>query len=642
MKINRRLYFILSSIFFINIHSYSAGIDELLSKYEEESDLSKKTKIESLGHYIVISRRDIDIMQAYTLSDVLKSLKLHTYTPNRFGVYQLVSASSMVAVNTSYRLYIDDHEVSSIHTDNPFLMFDNYPLDGIDHIEIYYGSGAVRLGNEPSLIIIKLYTKEPSRENSATVRFSTSTRKDGTISFNDARVIKDNISYNFLANLSYYNFPPTHVYGESIDRDIKGGYIFFKFKYYDTDIDLSYINISRDAFAGLAVDFTPEISKTKSEDFYINITQKFLDDKSLKLNISIDTNYRTGEFSNSLTGGGVFATWIYPYPTNPSKIPFYYYERRRLTKYNLYLSKEFKTENNTTLIGASYKIKDNDIKNIYYKTPSGEFNLKEILPFNRVNLLTAFVENQYNLTDRNLIFTGIKLDHHSRNGGYRDITEYTARVGFTSFLSENLYIKGFLNRTYVPPSFYEVEMSLNGQDLKTEKISGASFEVEYKKENHKVNLFYGYAKAKDMIVFTPVAQNINKKLEAQFLSVDYEYKINFGNKISLNIHKTFNNSDEFSSQDGGSIKLFNSNDRFDLYNELIYRKGFKLYGKKIDDSFDYNLGLSYRLDRNLSLKFKGENLLNSSPKSVFVNSVGNIIVLPSFCRRFIFSIEKVF
>lgn len=168
--------------------------------------------------------------------------------------------------------------------------------------------------------------------------------------------------------------------------------------------------------------------------------------------------------------------------------------------------------------------------------------------------------------------------------------------------------------------------------------------LNIKKEKHKVNLFYGYAKAKDMIVFTPVAQNINKKLEAQFLSVDYEYKINFGNKISLNVYKTFNNSDEFSSQDGGSIKLFNSNDRFDLYNELIYRKGFTLYGKKIDDSFDYNLGLSYKLDRNLSLKFKGENLLNSSPKSVFIvpKPVDDILVLPSFYRRFIFSIEKVF
>ncbi|MEZ0323513.1 MAG: hypothetical protein ABWJ98_04290 [Hydrogenothermaceae bacterium] len=325
--------------------SYGKDIKEILSEYEEASDLSNKTKIENLGHYIVITRRELDIMQAYTLTDVLKSLKLYTYIPNRFGIYQLVSAGSSVGSNTSYKLFIDDHEVSSIHTDSPFLIFDRYPLDNIDHIKIYSGAGAVRIGNEPSLIIIKLYTKEPSRENASVLRTSVSSRRDYTISFNDARVIKD-ISYNLLISRSYENFPTYRLFSTNLSRDTKRNYLFLKLNYQDTSLDISFADVKRDAFGGLAVDFSSTFSRTSSQDFYINLTQKFLEDKSLKLNLSVDINRREGEFANDLAGGGVFLAPIYPdNPTSDSlKIPTYYYEKRDFNKYTLYISKEFKTE----------------------------------------------------------------------------------------------------------------------------------------------------------------------------------------------------------------------------------------------------------------------------------------------------------
>lgn len=618
------------------------NIDILLSKYEEAADLSKKTRTESLGHYTVITRRDLDVMQAYNLSDVLKSLKLHSYLPNRFGIYQLTSAGSSAGINTSYRLYIDDHEVSSINTDNPFLIFDNYPLDGIDHIEIYYGAGAVRLGNEPSLIIIKLYTKEPSRENTALVRASASTRKDHSLSFNDARVINPNLSYNLVVNHTYLNFPSYHIAGGSISRDTRGSFVFFKIKYHDTTIDVSYAGVNRDAFGGLAVDFSPTISKTKSEDFYINITQRLLEDRSLKLNLSFDTNTRKGEFGNELQGGGVFASQFYPYPPDPLRIPLYYYENRKLNKYMFYISKEFKTDKNVLLTGVSYKIKENNIENIKYTTLSGATELHQILPINRINLFTVFVEDQFNLTDRHLIFTSLKYDNYQRDGGFRDISEYVARFGFTSFIWEKMYLKGFLTRTYIPPSFFEMEMSRQPEELKCEKLKGASLELGYKTDGHSIKLFYGYANAKDMITYLPYAQNISKTLTGHMFVVDYEYMFNQNNKVSMNIFKTFNDFDGFSSTAGGSIKLFNSKGVFDVYNELTYRGGYTVYGKKIDSSLNYNIALKLTLSRNISVGIKGENLFNSSPKSVFVVPSGSTLVLPSFDRRFIVNVEKVF
>lgn len=622
-------------------HLYAEDINELLSKYEESADLSRKTRIESLGHYIVITRKELDMMQAYTLSDVLRSVKFHTYLPNRFGVYQLIAAGSVPAINTSYRLFIDDHEVSSIHTDNPFLMFDNYPLDGINHIEIYYGAGAVRLGNEPSLLIVKLYTKEPSRENTGVVRLTGSKNKDYTVSFNDSRVVKPGISYNLMVNRSTLDFKPYRLVDRQLSRDIAGNYLFFKLNYFDTSIDLSYININRDTYAGLAADLFPDTAKTKSQDVYINFTQNLLDDKSLKINLSVDINRREGEFSNDLQGGGVFAGWLYPYPPDPLKIPVYYYEDRRFNKYTFYISRELKTGRNTLLIGASYKVKENNPETVKYTTPSQTGQLSEVSPLTRIDLMTVFAENQYNITDSSLLFASLKYDYNKRNGGYRDISDYIARVGFVSFLSNNLFLKGFLTRTYTPPSFFEVEMSENLTDLKQQKIHGASFEVGYNLEKHSLNLFYGYADADNIILLGPYARNLERSMIAHYVSLDYEYRLGAQSKVMLNIYKSFNNFDDFSSTDGGSIKIYMSTDSLDIYNELVYRKGFKIYGKNIDDSFNYNIALKYRAIGDLTIGFRGDNLLDSSPKSVFIAG-REIFGLPSFDRRYIISIEKVF
>lgn len=615
-------------------------IEELLSEYEEVADISKKTRTESLGHYVVITRKELDMMQAHILSDVLKSVKLHSYIPNRFGIYQLTLAGSIPGVNTSYRMYIDDHEVSSIHTDNPFLMFDNYPLDGINHIEIYYGSGAVRLGNEPSLVIIKLYTKEPSRENSSTIRISSSTKKDYTLGFNDTRVIKDNISYNLMVNRSTLDFPS--YYNGSISRDIKGSYLFLKLKYYDTTVDLSYVGVKRDAFSGLAPDFTPTISKTFSEDLYLNLTQRLLPDKSLKINLSVDLNRRTGEFENEIAGGGVFLPSFYPDPIDPSRIPIYYYEKRNLNKYTLYVSKEFKSNSNSLLIGGSVKLKENSIDTIKYTTITGNYTTDIITPLTWVVLYTAFIENQFNITDKNLFIASLKVDHYHRNGGYKQLTDYIARLGYISFLSDSLYIKGFLNRVYIPPSFYEIEMSRVGKNLLSGKSMGASVELSYKKEKHSINLFYAYTKTKDMIAFLPYSENIKKPLEGHYVSVDYQYKFNLKNWISIDLFKSFNNFDDMSSTDGGNLKMFNSTDRFDLYNELIYRKGFKILGKDIEDSLNYNVGITYKISNTTFIKLKGENILNSSPKSVFILPQRDVVYFPSFERKFVFTFEKVF
>ncbi|MGE4457613.1 MAG: hypothetical protein AB7E13_11835, partial [Arcobacteraceae bacterium] len=51
-------------------------INDLLNNYKLSSELSYKTRNETIGHISVISADDIKRLQAYKLSDVLKSIKM--------------------------------------------------------------------------------------------------------------------------------------------------------------------------------------------------------------------------------------------------------------------------------------------------------------------------------------------------------------------------------------------------------------------------------------------------------------------------------------------------------------------------------------------------------------------------------------
>ena len=75
--------------------SVAEGIDSLLQEYEKNSELSNKTKDESAGNLIVYTRDDLERMQAESLQDVLKSLRLFSYIENRIGQTDILNQDEM-------------------------------------------------------------------------------------------------------------------------------------------------------------------------------------------------------------------------------------------------------------------------------------------------------------------------------------------------------------------------------------------------------------------------------------------------------------------------------------------------------------------------------------------------------------------
>ncbi len=643
MKIKKLILLFVFSILIINFKVFPMGdISELLQEYEEASELSQKTRIESLGHVVVYTRKDLEIMQAYTLSDVLRTLKLNQQLINRFGIENMTNPGVYPATPTSFRLYINNLEVSSVHTDNPFYMYDYYPLDHIDHIEIYIGAGAIRLGDEPSLMIIKLYTKEPERENVFQLR-TTFTNKSGyEVSFFDARNLNSKLSYLFLYHQGFLNFSSQKIHNQKVFRDLFKQYLYLNLIYANTSLQLNFGKINRYIFQGLSVDGAPTDGKIKAYEYDINLTHYFTQDKSFKLNISLNHNYRNFEEDNKFEDGGIYIPQIYEPPTVSLNTPIFYHEERILKKHNIFLGKEFNTKKNSLLTAISIKQKINHVRENAYKTLVEEIKNKKLLTFDKENIYSLILENQFNMSEKNLIFTSLKIDKYIRNGNYDNFTDFIGRIGLISSPSKNWFVKGFITRTYIPPSFFETELAPTLK-LKQEILTGATFEIINETKNHRFSFLAGYVNIEDLITFTENGGTFNlpNDIDSILTSLDYEYRFNYNSKILLNYYKTFYEDDFASSKEGGSVQIFKRTNKFDFYGGLIYKKGFKINNIKINDSYDLTFGISYNINKTLSFKFKGENILNNSLRVIYFTPF-ETGTYDSLERKYFFTFEKVF
>jgi iron complex outermembrane receptor protein len=399
-------------------------------------------------------------------------------------------------------------------------------------------------------------------------------------------------------------------------------------------------NVNRYIFQGMSVDGAPTDGKTKAYEYDFNLTHYFTNDKTFKLNVYLNHNYREYEEANKYEDGGVFIVPIYQPPPSPNT-PIFYKEKRVLKKYGFYLGKEFNTKRNSLLTAVSVKQKFNDVKENKYRTLIKDMKDNNFLTFDKETIYSLILENQFNITEKNLLFTSLKVDKYQRNGNYDDFTDFIARLGIISSPYKNWFIKGFITRTYVPPSFFETELSPMKQ-LNQEVLTGGTFEIINETKKHRFSFLAGYVNIQDLITYGEAGTyNLPNDVDSILTSIDYEYRFNYNTKILLNYNKTFYEDDFASSKEAGYIQLFKRAGKFDFYGGLFFKKGFKIHNIKVKDSYDLSLGVSYNITKTFSFKFKGENLLNNSLRVIYFTPF-EVGTYDSLERKYFFSFEKVF
>lgn len=568
----------------------------LLNNYESQSELHKKTKDESAGHLIIYSRKDLDKMQAHTLDNVLKSLRYFTLQENTKGNIGLQRAGANCANAGCIRLYINDQEMSSAISSSALMIFGEYDLGHIDHIEVYLGGNALKFGNEYGFVTIKMYTKEASREKGGFVNASYGTNDSYSLEAFHAGVTDENLEYLAYAKKKEKKLGSLVNSNTSIPRYTESTNFYASLKKKDNyTIELSSYKNETDALAGVGTQKTAEVSYIPSEYNYVAFTKYF--DK-----FKFFTSYALEEHGVEIV--------------DPNGIKYFD------GSVNTNLNARF--ENSVAKIGLEHNSEygNNDFfYGVNYQRKEIDFKSGTHIGIDSIEIYSAFLEYNYHFNEKNMfVFTG-KWEHYKHNGYERSEDLYQRRVGFISLLTDELTFKGFYSHNFMYPAIQELitfPRPVEGNpELKAMEIQNYSAELIYTTDVHELSVMYMQMNIYDPVKINKSPRYFNKDLQAIFndYAVDYTYKFDSENKLSLEYYFTLHNRpSDLSPASGGYIKFFNTFGSFDMYNELIYREHYysREHQMYVDDGYDWTTAITYHVNKQFTLALKGENLLDKA------------------------------
>ena len=273
-------------------------LDSLLQEYKTTSDNSLQTVNEKIGHVVIYSQKEIRLMQYTKLNDILKELPLLNVNTNQFGLTNYSLIGSKTTTSGFFRFFINDHEISSGYDQSTSLSWSDLPLDFVDHVEIYYGESSFSFGNETGIYFVRIYTKSALKENGSELNGLITTKGSHSESFTNSSSLENGWSY--LMFLNHEQIKYTTLYdGHKLNTNGDKKHLYADVSNETTKINMGYMDVSKNNYAGLALDATPDSGQNLSKDFFINYTHYFLDDKSLKANLSVDVNDRSYDEANA-------------------------------------------------------------------------------------------------------------------------------------------------------------------------------------------------------------------------------------------------------------------------------------------------------------------------------------------------------
>lgn len=602
------------------------NLDDLLSKYREAGELYNETKEERSGHVIVFSRSDLDMMQAYTLNDVLKTLRLFTLKNTKIGMSTLVKSPYSEATTSSIKLFINSHELKSITAGTATVQYGKMGLNFIDHIEVYQASNSIAFGGEPGNMTIRMYTKDPSREDATVLQTSINSEGGGgRAQLIEAAKLDE---YSYLANIDFgkSNYDNhKNANGAEFSRDGKRLQAYVSLQKEDNFlVEVGAGGEKSDIFAG----FGPSVSGGyfDAKSMYINFTKYFDNDFKLILGSA----YEEIKISNSDSMGITL--------------------QDRTKAYNLHIENGSQTNNavlekravygdNNILMAAEARFKEfylNELK-------SNGIDKTLIVGPMDLDIYMFCIEDEYKINNYHSVTFGTKIDYY-KNYMSESATEKLIRFAYNGHLRDDFSFKFFAQRNYTYPIFAQTTFSplyIPNPNLKASEGTILKVENEYRKDALTLTLGFGGSKSQDGIVYDKARNTyINNPSHANFsqIFVNTKYKFDEDNKLFAEYFITDKDKYHFSSDNGALVQLFNRAGRFDFYNEFIYRSSYiDMFGYKIDAGYDYTAGAIYRYSKNLDLKVKGENIFDRASKSNI-----NGICTSAIERRAIFTLEYTF
>lgn len=595
-------YLIYSLLLSSTLYSSDLELDNLLDTFAKNSDLSQKTKLENSGHTIVFTRDDLDRMMAKNLKDILKSYPILGYKESRFGYPDMLSLGGGLPFSSSpIRIMIDDHEITTAFNGSGFAMLGDIDLGFVDHIEIYALGPSFELSSELTYMLIKLYSKVPSRDQGKKVELYTGSYGNNFQSGYIAEQLDEFSFFTYFSRMDdkrkkYYSF------NHPINRD-QLRYNFFTSIYKDNyTIKFNGIKNEKHSSINYSSDATPTSDETNYQFYNVGYNYK-LDDR-----LDIKINYSKGDSQSYFADDT-------PYFCDSNGC--YYNTNIDVDESIFSTSTQFTSNinNNRLTLGIGIIAKRFDYTNLKL---NGVDMPKD--NYTQQNIINFFTENKYLLDENKIITLGIKYNSIKNNGDINDDNIWLARVGYT-YTNNNFVSKTFAYNTSstIEPAIIKSNFSSIDPNLEPQKFEALSQEFKYNYKKNDLKFLISYTEVKDSI-YQDLQTNkiLNYKTTIDTISgyIDYSYIFNKDNKILFDISYSRSNNIQnigIYKQYSSYIRSLNTVGRYDIFNEIVYRKD----DYRDEGSYDYTLGVNFHKSKDLTYWIKGVNLLDKGYEDTY-------------------------
>ncbi len=463
-------------IFFIlnmpNAFAAEDSISNMLESLRQKSELHHQTKKEDAGVVTIYTREELDRIQAYTLNDILKSVHFFTYQEGSVGTSNVAFANMPVTYLPAFRLYIDDHEVSSSYFGSAFYIYGDMNLGFVDHIEIYTGSNAIEFGNETSFSTIRLYSKNPKRENGSQLQLLTDNRHSSSAYIYHGGK-NDDFAYNIYASGNNIKREEFSYKDTELSKDAKKSHLFLTLKNNKFSFIINRYDSLQDAFSGYGRQKTPtgknEIDKYHQ---FINLSYHFTDmlntyfsydNSTSKMNLHEENGYNRG------TSSFLYSKWT-----------------ENISKAGIKGSINTNDSSQHIKYGYEYTQKKLNPQNLAYDNIS---NLNVKGPTELV-INSLYLQDTFKVSNSANVIATIKVDNYKDNDEINGIIEPTYRVGYMHKFSDKYKAKVFFNQSNIYPSFfYTTTFSAKPQvNAKLDPVKIDNLSAEATKINNKSHI----------------------------------------------------------------------------------------------------------------------------------------------------------
>ncbi|WP_456381339.1 TonB-dependent receptor plug domain-containing protein [Hydrogenimonas sp.] len=590
-------------------------LDKLLNEYARKADLSEQTKKESGGFLQVYTRQDLDRMQIRQLKELIEKIPFFRYREDNLGFSDPFYAPYQPTTTSGIRIYINDHALVNAYTGNGLKLYGQMDMANIDHVEIYLGIPSQTFGIEGAACVIKLYTKDPSRENTTLLGAVYGSRGTQHYYGYDAKVFGN---FSYLAYADYSKLQRQKVRndaGYTFKRDKEYGNFYGELRKEHHRFEFQAIRGRSDAFIGESWDMDSDDPKVDIRYLYGGW---YYDNPENGWKASLNyadtvTDYSDEAIESAL--GIVELPVVTSYPP-----PFFHKERTKITEQvsDAQIKKRFVYRNFLSDTGIQARYKHFRFKEIELD----DIKIDSDHEYDTEIVLSAFSENSYMIDDSNLLVGAIKLDRYLENGKISDRTLFSGRVGYIyndgRWISKSFFMYSDFSPTmetlYLNRYKYdqrEDPKTIHGYIGATKLIYNReknSYAVMLSRTVHDNTLYFRYDPLRGEGKYT----NYSQHMVFDTILLEYNHRFDGVNLFKLDLWKVINeyNNDLGSDRTyGGVASLTFTYDLFDIHNDLVYK-----YYPSFDPGLDWNFALTYHHSRRLNLFFKANNILGKALK----------------------------